>query len=149
VILTRATTIDDLRMAAAHDEVLDAYRENYRDAVKAGDRDEADRWARSLRDFRRLDRRLVTAPWYWSPLRRNRPERRQDDHALRLDPDPEPPAADLYEAEAGHDPPRPLDAATTSPHRPCAPPTSLPRGQEWLPHAGTVGTTQKEGESSA
>jgi len=37
-----------------------------------------------------------------------------------------------------HDPP-PIDAATTSPHRPCAPPTPCVRGHEWLPHAGTVG----------
>jgi hypothetical protein len=49
----------------------------------------------------------------------------------------------LYEARAGHDPPPPLDAATTAPHRPCAPPTSLTRGYEWLSRVGTVGTNRK------
>jgi hypothetical protein len=51
----------------------------------------------------------------------------------------------LYEARAGHDPPPPLDAASTAPHRPCAPPTSLTRGHEWLPRVSTVGT-HLEGE---
>jgi hypothetical protein len=49
----------------------------------------------------------------------------------------------LYEARAGHDPPPPLDAAATAPHRPCAPPTSLTRGFEWLSRVGTVGTNRK------
>ena len=51
----------------------------------------------------------------------------------------------LYEARAGHDPPPPLDAATTAPHRPCAPPIPLTRGRKWLPRVGTVGT-HLEGE---
>ncbi len=63
-------TTDDVRMAEAHRELLDAYRQNHKDAVKAGDRAEADRWARSLRDLRRLDRRLVVAPSCLSTRRR-------------------------------------------------------------------------------
>ena len=43
----------------------------------------------------------------------------------------------------GHDPPRPIDAPTTSPHRPCAPPTPTSAGPKWLPRVGAVGNPTK------
>jgi hypothetical protein len=49
--------------------------------------------------------------------------------AADLDADAEALAESSHESEGDPDPPLPLDAATTSPHRPCAPPTSHQRGQ--------------------
>ena len=131
VNITRATTWDDLRMANARVDVRSDYRLALDDAVKADDPDEIARWTRIVKQVRRVEHRLVE-PVLPPP-------------SLNLDALDAGDDLPLYDGQGGHDPPRPIDAATTSPHRPCAPPTSLVRGHEWLPRVGTVGTTQKAG----
>ena len=57
-------------------------------------------------------------------------------------------ASSALTADHGHDPPRPLDAATTSPHRPCAPNArAQQRGHEWLSprRHGRASSERKQG----
>jgi len=52
---------------------------------------------------------------------------------------------DVTATSYGPAPPPPLDAAPTSPHRPCAPPALFTRGHEWLPRVDAVGApTERE-----
>jgi hypothetical protein len=134
----RARLLAAEALAAVHAEMLADYRRRYKAARRAGDVTEVRRWERALKDAHRMDPRafaLLDGGISPLPLVDLLP-------ALHAEP---PPAESLYEARAGHDPPPPLDAASTAPHRPCAPPTLLTRGREWLPRVGTVGT-HLEGE---
>jgi hypothetical protein len=121
----------------AHAEVVAAYGCALKAARRAGDLDEVCRWERALKDTRRgmTPREFALLDGGISPL-----PLADAVPALHT----EPPTADgLYESRSGHDPPPPLDAAPTAPHRPCAPPTSLTRGHEWLPRVGAVWTNRK------
>lgn len=127
--------LDATADGAVYAQVIAGYRQRLKEARRAGDAAEVRRWTRALRELRR--RGAV----YWDRLSQlpefAPPPRLADELADALAQIP-------HEVEAGPDPPRPLDAATTSPHRPCAPPTSLTRGMSGYPTRTRFGLRRTE-----
>lgn len=119
--------------AAALAEVVAGYRRNLADARCAGDLAEAQRWRRALRRVLRADAA--------HPLRAELTELAKLVTAEALAESP-------YEPEDDPDPPLPIDAATTSPHRPCAPPTPHQRAMAASRQCGREPFTRKEARAS-